>query len=200
VKLYPEDESTKTHRNAGNYLPNKTVQKSQQTVSFKSPLVTTVPPQTARQGNCAVTVDYLICQGCRRSCRMRTALHISLRTFSKSKSTSWIKIDQLDVTCFIVSLFTAQHVSNVSTSIFRSLRLIVGLSHGLYSSGSICVGVTVWFGWGGVVSLCRLKRSFVVTELAKQIQSKFSQNLQTTQPFIVFCCFYCCFLFAVFFT
>ena len=37
----------------------------------------------------------------------------------------WIKIDQLDVTCFIISLFTAQHVSNVSTSIFRSMRLIV---------------------------------------------------------------------------
>ena len=36
----------------------------------------------------------------------------------------WIKIDQLEVTCFIISLFTAQHVSNVSTSIFRSLRLI----------------------------------------------------------------------------
>jgi hypothetical protein len=50
------------------------------------------------------------------------------------------KIDQLDVTCFIVSLFTAQHVSNVSTFIFRSLRLIVGLSHGLYCSGSMCVG------------------------------------------------------------
>ena len=29
---------------------------------------------------------------------------------------SWIKIYQLDVTCFIISLFTAQHVSNVSTS------------------------------------------------------------------------------------
>ena len=70
---------------------------------------------------------------------------------------SWIKTDQLDVTCFTVSLFTAQHVSNVSTSIFRSLRLIVDLFHELYYSGSMCVGVTVWFGWGGVVSLCRLK-------------------------------------------
>ena len=69
---------------------------------------------------------------------------------------SWIKIDQLDVTCFIISLFTAQHVSNVSTSIFRSLRLIVDLFNGLYCSGSMCVGVAVWFGWGGVVSLCRL--------------------------------------------
>ena len=37
--------------------------------------------------------------------------------------------------------------SNVSTSIFRSLRLIVDLFHLLYCSGSMCVGVTVWFGW-----------------------------------------------------
>ena len=68
-----------------------------------------------------------------------------------------IQIDQLNVTCFIISIFTAQHVSNVSTSILRSLRLIVDLFHVLYCSGSMCVGVTVWFGWGAVVSLCRLK-------------------------------------------
>ena len=49
--------------------------------------------------------------------------------------------------CFIISLFTAQHVSNVSTSIFRSLRIIVDLFHVLYCSGSMCVGVAVWFGW-----------------------------------------------------
>jgi len=59
----------------------------------------------------------------------------------------WIKMEKLDVTCFIISQFTAQHVSNVSTSIFRSLRLIVDLFHMLYFSGSMCVGVTVWFGW-----------------------------------------------------
>ena len=29
---------------------------------------------------------------------------------------------------------------------------IVDLFHVLYCSGSMCVGVTVWFGWGGVVS------------------------------------------------
>ena len=55
---------------------------------------------------------------------------------------SWIKMDHLDVTCFIISLFTAQHVLNVSTSIFRCLRLIVDLFHVLYCSGSMCVGVT----------------------------------------------------------
>ena len=30
------------------------------------------------------------------------------------------------------------------------------LFHGLYCSGSMCVGVTLWFGWGSVVSGCRL--------------------------------------------
>ena len=39
--------------------------------------------------------------------------------------------------------------------------LFVELFHGLYYSGSMCVGVTVWFGWGGVVSLCRLKPGVV---------------------------------------
>ena len=44
------------------------------------------------------------------------------------------------------------------------------LFHGLYCSGTMHVGVTFWFGWGGVVSGCRLKpevespmrRSYVV--------------------------------------
>jgi len=35
--------------------------------------------------------------------------------------------------------------------------LFVELFHGLYCSGSMCVGVTLWFGYGGVVSICRLK-------------------------------------------
>ena len=35
--------------------------------------------------------------------------------------------------------------------------LFVELFRGFYCSGSMCVGVTVWFGWGGVVSLCRPK-------------------------------------------
>jgi len=31
--------------------------------------------------------------------------------------------------------------------------LFVELFHGLYCSGSMYVGVTLWFGWGGVVSI-----------------------------------------------
>jgi len=32
--------------------------------------------------------------------------------------------------------------------------LLVELFHGLYCSGTMCVGVTVWLGWCGVVSGC----------------------------------------------
>jgi len=35
----------------------------------------------------------------------------------------------------------------------------------LYCSGSICVGVMVWFGWGGVVSLCRLRHCLSLQRL-----------------------------------
>jgi len=38
--------------------------------------------------------------------------------------------------------------------------LFVELFHGLYCSGSMCVGVTLWYGWGGVVSVCRLKPEY----------------------------------------
>ena len=52
-------------------------------------------------------------------------VHLRLRNvLEKSCTDSWMKIDQLDFTCFIILLFNAHHVSNVSTSIFRSLRLI----------------------------------------------------------------------------
>jgi len=40
--------------------------------------------------------------------------------------------------------------------------LFVELFHGLYCSGSMCVGVILWFGWGGVVSVCRLKHYWSV--------------------------------------
>ena len=33
--------------------------------------------------------------------------------------------------------------------------LLVELFHALYCSGSMRVGVTLWFGWGGVVAVCR---------------------------------------------
>ena len=37
--------------------------------------------------------------------------------------------------------------------------LFVELFHVLYCFGTMCVGVTLWFGWGGVVSGYRLQAS-----------------------------------------
>ena len=62
---------------------------------------------------------------------------------------SWIKRDQLDVTCFIISLFNAQHVSDVITSILRSLRLICWVIWWVvllcFSVGSCHVVVCLWW-------------------------------------------------------
>ena len=66
---------------------------------------------------------------------------------------SWIKIDQLDVTCIIISLFNAQYVSNVGTSILRSLRLICCVISWvvlLWFDVCWCYGV-VRLGWCGIV-------------------------------------------------
>ena len=65
---------------------------------------------------------------------------------------SWIKRDQLDVACFIISLFNDQHVSDVNTPILRSLRLICWVISWvvfLWFDVSWCY-VVVWLGWCGI--------------------------------------------------
>jgi hypothetical protein len=66
---------------------------------------------------------------------------------------TWIKIDQLDVACFIISLFTAQHVSDINSSILRSLRLICWvISCVVLLWYNVCwCYVVVWLEWCGVV-------------------------------------------------
>jgi len=75
--------------------------------------------------------------------------------------TSWIKRDQLDATCFIISLFNAQHVSDVNTVHPSSgaCDLFVELFHGLYCSGSMCVGVTLWFMYDWYILIIKPTRS-----------------------------------------
>jgi len=65
---------------------------------------------------------------------------------------SWITRDQLDVTCCIISLFNAQHVSDVNTSILRSLRLIYWVISWvvLLLFDVYWCYVVVWLGWCGV--------------------------------------------------
>jgi hypothetical protein len=64
----------------------------------------------------------------------------------------WIMRDQLEVTCFIISLFNAQRVSDVNKSILRSLRLICWVISWvvlLWYDVCWCYGV-VWLGWCGI--------------------------------------------------
>ena len=55
--------------------------------------------------------------------------------------------------------------------------LFDALLHGLYCSDSLCVGVTVWFGWGGVVSICRLKHYSII----EQVTSSWSLFIQLSR-------------------
>ena len=51
-------------------------------------------------------------------------------------------------------------------------HLFVELFHGLYCSGTMCVGVTLWFGWSGVVSGYRLQRARAHTHTNKHYTCK----------------------------
>jgi len=71
---------------------------------------------------------------------------------------TWIKRDQLDVTCFIISLFTAQHVSDVNTAILRSLRLICSVISWvvfLWFNVCWCYVVVVWYPSGYHTTLAK---------------------------------------------
>ena len=59
--------------------------------------------------------------------------------------------------------------------------LFAELFHRLYWSGSMCAPLTLWFGWGGVVSVCRLRnqphqhisnQSNTTREVTQQISRK----------------------------
>jgi hypothetical protein len=64
---------------------------------------------------------------------------------------SWIKGDKLDVTSFFISLFNAQHVSDINTSILRSLWLICWVIPWFVLLWYDVCWWTLWFGCGDVV-------------------------------------------------
>jgi hypothetical protein len=63
----------------------------------------------------------------------------------------------------------------------------VELFHGLFCSGTMRVVVTLWFGWGGVVSLCRLKHGSasacvrINNEIKKQVTLSWSLFIQLSR-------------------
>ena len=61
--------------------------------------------------------------------------------------------------------------------------LFVELFHGLYCSGSMCVGVTLWFDCGGVVSVCRLQPAYGYhTTTVKPQRNTNTHRTRTIQP------------------
>ena len=61
--------------------------------------------------------------------------------------------------------------------------LFVELFHGLYCSGSMCVGVTLWYGCGGVVSVCRLKPAYGYhTTTEKPQRNTNTHRIRAIQP------------------
>ena len=59
--------------------------------------------------------------------------------------------------------------------------LFVELFHGLYCSGSMCVGVTLWFGWGGVVFVCRLKTTTAKPQCNTNTSNQSNKTHEITQ-------------------
>jgi len=60
--------------------------------------------------------------------------------------------------------------------------LFVELFHGLYCSGSMCVGATLWFGCGDVVSVCRLKHYGYHTTTATLQRNTNTHRTRAIQP------------------
>jgi len=102
-----------------------------------------------RAGNLSVLVE-LLCrthsQCCHHVVCSRNNWHCGSYVYwTVHHLDSWVKGDQLDAICFIITLFSAQHVSDVNTAILRSLRLIRRVTSWVVS-GSMCVGVP-YAGW-----------------------------------------------------
>ena len=106
---------------------------------------------------------------------------------------NWIKRDKLDVTCFIISLLNAQYVSDVNTSILRSLRLICWvISWVVLLWFDVLVlrcglAVVVWYPYAGWGTSRKLLRMDVLTsetcwalnnEIIKQMTSSWSLFIQ----------------------
>ena len=126
--------------------------------------------------------------------RDRNLIKALMWLFKLTEKSSWVKRAQLDVTCFIVSLFIAQHVSDVNTSILRSLGLTCWvISWDVLIWFDVCwCYVAVWLWWCGIRMQAEalLLRMDVLTsetcwainkEIIKQVTSSWSLFTQLSR-------------------
>ena len=102
---------------------------------------------------------------------------------------SWVKRDQPDVTCFIISLYNVQHISDVNTSILRSLRLVCWvISWVTLIWFDVCWSyVVVWLWWCGIHM--QVEALALYKEIIKQVTSSwslFTQRGKMFRPCIIY--------------
>ena len=100
---------------------------------------------------------------------------------------SWIKRDQLDVTCFFISLFNAQHVSDVNISILRSLRLICWVISWvvlLWFDVCWCYGV-VWLGWCGIRMQAEALMDVLISETCWALNNEIIQQVTSSLSLLI---------------
>jgi len=89
---------------------------------------------------------------------------------------SWVKRDQLEATCFIITLFSAQHVSDVNTSILRSLQLIRWVTSWVVS-GSMYVGVTLQCGYHTTTAKPQVTPTHIEPDTTHEVTQRISRKL-----------------------
>ena len=100
--------------------------------------------------NCALNLWPQKC--CNSTLHSNVPIRSRTHIFTVKTAEIWIMRGQLDATSFIISLFNSQHVSDVNTSILRSLRLICWvISWVVLLWFDVCwCYIVVWLWWCGI--------------------------------------------------
>ena len=93
------------------------------------------------------------------SAQENNALHLLYRIVTLKRGKFISRIVQVTLSpCTPVSfLFFSPSLLSRRARLTGRIQTSDALLHGLYCSGLMCDDVTLWYGWGGVVSVCRLK-------------------------------------------
>ena len=91
---------------------------------------------------------------------------------------SWI-IEQLDITCYFISVLRAQHLSDINISIIRSLRLCCWITISVVLFLVRCM-LEIWCGWFWMVSVLQAEASAYNTGTT-QTQPHQISNIQRTK-------------------